>query len=93
MPKDQEALETEQWLEDAVDSYGEMLKMNGYDDCILGVCVRFGQDPILLYDHSKLIERMVKEGMTHEEAEEFHEFNQLGAWLGDLTPAFLVFPR
>jgi len=27
--------------------------------------------------------------LTKEEAEEFHEFNQIGAWMGDGTPAFV----
>jgi hypothetical protein len=28
--------------------------------------------------------------MDREEAEEFHEFNQAGAYLGEGTPAFLL---
>jgi hypothetical protein len=27
--------------------------------------------------------------MTREEAEEFFEFNTIGAWLGDATPVFI----
>lgn len=82
-----------EWLKDLSDAYGEdMLIMDGYDECIAGVCLRFGQEPIIIYDRSKVITRLVKMGMTEEEAEEFHEFNQMGAWVGDRTPAFLVSP-
>ena len=28
--------------------------------------------------------------MTKHEAEEFWEFNMVGAWVGDQTPAFLI---
>jgi hypothetical protein len=31
----------------------------------------------------------IEDGMTYEEAEEFYEFNTLGSWVGDGTPAFL----
>jgi hypothetical protein len=30
-------------------------------------------------------------GMSEEEAEEFYEFNTIGAWMGDGTPIF-VYP-
>jgi hypothetical protein len=67
----------------------ELLKMNGYDDCILGVVERFGAAPHLIYDKSCVIKKLMKDGMDENEAVEFYEFNQLGAWLGENTPAFL----
>ena len=69
--------------------YEGLLLMDGYDDCFVGVCLRFGQEPIAIYDRSKVIRRLMKDGMSEEEAVEFHEFNQIGAWVGDQTPAFL----
>ncbi|MCK5308965.1 MAG: hypothetical protein KAJ73_10160 [Zetaproteobacteria bacterium] len=65
-----------------------LLIMDDYDDCILGICYRFGQEPIVAYDRQKVIEKLMK-WMTMEEAEEFHEFNQIGAWMGDKTPCFI----
>ncbi len=64
--------------------------MDGYDDCIMGAVVRFGSEPFLLYDQDAVIGKLMNEGMTHEDAVEFHEYNQLGAWVGDSTPAFFV---
>ena len=69
--------------------YPSLLLMDGYDDCICGICMRFGQPPIIAYDQDKVIEKLVKEGMTHEEAVEYFEFNQIGAWMGELTPCFI----
>lgn len=66
------------------------MKMDGYDDCVLGLLYRYGLDePILVYDRDKVLAKLQQDGMTYEEAEEFHEYNQLGAWVGDTTPAFL----
>ena len=66
-----------------------MMKMDGYDDCIAGVSTRCGQPPILIYDRARVISRLESDGMTNEEAEEYFNFNQIGAWVGDDTPAFL----
>ena len=68
----------------------EMLTMDGYDDCIVGVVERFGQPPLVCYDRDKVIESHMKDDMSYEEAEEFFEFNQIGAWLGEGTPCFIT---
>ena len=66
-----------------------MHKMDGYNDCVTGVILRANQAPILCYDLEAILQRHVDDGMTREEAIEFFEFNQLGAWVGDGTPCFL----
>ena len=66
-----------------------MLTMDGYDDCIAGVCTRYGQPQILIYDRAKVISSLESDGMTNEEAEEWFNFNIIGAWVGDDTPAFI----
>jgi hypothetical protein len=67
----------------------DLIVMDGYDDCIVGVVERCGQDPIVCYDKGKVIQRLESDGMTTEEAEEFFYFNQLGSWMGSTTPCFL----
>lgn len=67
----------------------ELLTMDGYDDCVVGVVERFGQNPIVCYDREKVICRLQADGMDRDEAEEFFQFNQIGAWVGDSTPCFL----
>ena len=66
-----------------------LLVMDGYEDCIVGVVERCGQEPIVCYDKRKVIERLEADDMTTEEAEEFFYYNQIGAWMGDTTPCFL----
>ena len=70
----------------------DALIMDGFDDCILGILERFGIDqPIVVYDREKVIAKLIdNDGMTHEEALEFYYFNQVGAWVGEKTPAFLI---
>lgn len=66
-----------------------MLTMVGYDDCIIGVCTRFGQEPIVAYDRAKVIAKLMAEGLTEEDAEEWFQFNQIGGWYGEMTPCFI----
>ena len=68
----------------------ELLFMDGYDDCIAGVIERFGQEPIVCYDKLKVLAKLRADGMAEEEALEWFYVNQVGAWVGDATPCFLV---
>ena len=67
-----------------------MLKMDGFDDCVVGICERFGMEAVLAYDRDKVIAKLMGEGMTEEDAEEFFEYNQIGAWMGERTPVFVT---
>jgi len=68
----------------------DLLKMDGYDDCIVGLVEQFGRPPIVCYDRCKVIAQLVTDsGMTEEEAEEWYEFNMLGSGMGEYTPCFL----
>jgi hypothetical protein len=70
----------------------DALSMPGFDDCVMGILERFGMEPVVLYDKEKVIQKIMDEspGCSYEEAAEYHEFNQLGAWMGDRTPGFVV---
>lgn len=70
--------------------YEGLLKMDGYDDCLIGVVERFGEDSYFIYDRELVLEKLQKGGMSYEEALEYYEFNQLGAYVGERTPAFLI---
>lgn len=65
------------------------MKMDGYDDCIIGIAERFGMGRVVAYDKSKIIRKLVKDGMSRSDAEEWFYYNQIGAWVGDGTPVFV----
>lgn len=71
------------------ESRAELLKLDGYDDCYLGLGETYGQQPALIYDYNKIIERLKEDGMDEEEAKEFYEFNILGSYFGEKMPIFL----
>ena len=68
----------------------EALSADGFEGCELGVAYRAGSQPVLAYDREKCIQRLVdRDGMSREDADEFFEFNVVGAWVGDGTPIFV----
>lgn len=68
-----------------IDGYGEEM-----DKAIMGVVQSFNR-VMVCYDFEKVIEVLMAESeMTHEEAIEYFDFNIIGAWVGDHTPAFFT---
>jgi hypothetical protein len=70
-------------IEDAI-----FLEPKSFDEAIIGIAYRFGMEPVVTYDRTIVIDILARE-MTRDEAEEFFEFNSVGAWMGDLTPIFV----
>ena len=64
-----------------------MLKWDGFDSAVMGVGERNNTDSMIVYDYSKMVNvLMTRDGMTYGEAEEYIDFNIVGAWIGDTTP-------
>lgn len=70
-----------------------MLKADGFDEAILGVAVRFTGDPVVAYDYRACVDILIARGATRLEAEEYMDFNVVGAWHGPETPVFVVKPE
>jgi hypothetical protein len=67
-----------------------MLLADGFDEAFVGTSYRFHDGPLATYDTQMCISiLMTRDGMTEEEAQEFFDFNVLGAWVGEQTPVFL----
>jgi hypothetical protein len=62
------------------------LKADGFDDAILGIDCN--QERII-YDISVMIEILVKDGLTQEDALEYLNYNVLSAYVGDNTPIYI----
>lgn len=85
-------------LEKIIDRYpeDEFLKMDGYDDCIIGYDCAFGDHIRLIYSVKKVLNKLTKEfikdGISEDEAIidaiEYFEFNMRGAYVGEKTPIF-----
>lgn len=65
----------------------EILFADGFEDALIGYVSRCSSPITALYDRAKCIDiLMERDGMTHEEAEEYFQYNVEGAWVGEYTP-------
>ena len=68
-----------------------MLKWDGFDNAIIGVGERCTTDSMIVYDYDKMVKVLVtRDDMSYEEAEEYIDFNIVGAWIGDTTPIIVT---
>ena len=70
-----------------IEEYPDLLKMDGFDEAIVGVVERVGLQAIC-YDTHKVIEILIRD-MSEEEAWDYYSYNMLGAYVGESTPVFL----
>ena len=72
-------------------SEGEALLMeprDQYDSCLVGVGYRFHDGPLAVYDIDRVLS-VLGEEMSEGDAQEWFEYNTLGAWVGEGTPIFV----
>ena len=70
------------------EEYPDLMRMDGFDDAILGVVERIGLQTVC-YDLKKVISILMEKGMDEQDAWDWYQFNMLGAWVGEATPVFL----
>ena len=67
----------------------ELLLADGFEQALVGVGRQFNRYAVV-YDRAKCIDVLrFRDEMTRQEAEEFFEFNVVGAFVGENTPIFL----
>jgi len=69
----------------------EALLADGFNNAILGMCLQFGQEPVVAYDYEKCLEILEeRDEMSRSEAEEYMEYNVIGAYMGMYSPVFII---
>ncbi len=71
------------------------LKIEGFDDCIVGTAMRPGmEEAVFCYDVDRIIANLVGwHGVSEEEALKWIDTNMIGNWVGDGTPIFFFKKR
>lgn len=68
----------------------EALLADGLEPAYIGRTVNHHHAVVAVYDYDKCVEVLVqRDGMTDEEADEFLQFNTLGAYVGPNGPLFI----
>jgi hypothetical protein len=84
---------TEQMMKWIEETFEQVLYPAGFEDCILGVAEKFGGPPVVVLDLEKMLTNLEEQGMDHDEAIEYFEYNILGAYVGEQTPVYLHVPN
>lgn len=67
----------------------ELQLADGFEQALVGVGRQFNRYAVV-YDRAKCIDVLrYRDEMSRQEAEEFFEFNVVGAYVGENTPIFL----
>jgi hypothetical protein len=72
-------------MKNILKNYEDLLIADGYDDAIVGISSK----KIVVYSINKIVEILMAEGMTDEEALEFFEYNIEGSYVGEKTPIYM----
>jgi hypothetical protein len=65
------------------------LLASGFEDALIGIGQQFNQE-LAIYDYDKCVEILMKrDGMSYYDANDFMEYNVIGAYVGPGTPVFL----
>lgn len=64
-----------------------LLLMDGFDEAFIGYTTRMNQPDCAVYDYTKMMNVLIfRDGMSPDEAQEYIEYNCMGAWVGEQTP-------
>ena len=67
-----------------------MLMVKGFDEAILGIASRSGQEDVIAYSAGEIISILMnREKMTYSEAKEYYTYNIEQSWCGPMTPVFV----
>ena len=79
----------EEVREALAETHPELIFFDDLDEAVYGT-VEINGKPTMLYDREKCFELyMERDGMDYCDAQENYDYNVIGGWCGDYTPAFL----
>jgi hypothetical protein len=77
-----------QQIEDFFEDTGiKVLLMDGFDEALIGTSQRINEPMLAVYSYDMMLDLLMdRDGMELDVAEEYIEYNCVGAWIGEQTP-------
>ena len=81
-----------QKINDYLEKYEQdTILMDGFDEALIGFCQRINEPLLAVYSYEEMVKTCIfRDGMTDEEAEEYINYNCVGAWIGVQTPIIVM---
>lgn len=77
-------------IDDLAEMNPDALTADGLEAALIGYTVNYHHAHVAVYDIDKCIDVIVaRDGMAHQDADEFLSFNTLGAYVGENGPLFI----
>lgn len=76
----------EKFFSDYID---EIILVDGQEEAFCGIALGFGDKACAIYDLHTVFNTLMSDGMSEEEAEEYFNFNMIGAYVGPNTPMYI----
>lgn len=65
--------------------------MDGFDEALIGFSQRINEPLLAVYSWKKMVDLCIdRDKMSLEEAEEYIDYNCIGAWIGNQTPIIVM---
>ena len=79
---------TREDIQKYLEDIGEQaLLMDGFEHAIISFSQRINEPLLAVYNHDLMIQTLMKrDNMTYDEADEYIQYNCIGAWVGEQTP-------
>lgn len=80
----------EEIVQELANANEEALTADGFEEELVGICYQAGRPSVGCYDYDRCIKKLMdRDGMDHDTAMEFFEFNVIGSFMGPNTPVFV----
>lgn len=77
-------------IADLIDINPDALLADGFRDAYIGHTLNHHHQHVAVYDYQKCIDVLIeRDGMDHDGADEFLQYNTLGAYVGENGPLFI----
>jgi len=75
--------------ENMTDWNPEAIRFDNFDQALVGMITIGPNPPIAVYDRDRCIAILMRDGMSHDDAEEYFSYNTETGYFGPGTPAIL----
>jgi hypothetical protein len=72
-------------MKNLLDRYDHLLFADGFNEAVIGV----SSDDKVVYSINKMLEILMEDGISDEEAIDYFYFNIEGAYMGEKTPIYI----
>jgi hypothetical protein len=76
-------------MEELRERYPDMVLYDDFDECIIGITENEFDNTVVCYDIDKMIDVLIADGLSYEDARDHFEYNIAGMHIAEHTPILI----